>query len=296
MSERTNGMLEQFSDALLSRSCVSQRLRPNYVDWDNEAAPTLLMVHGGQDHARNWDWLARALRSDRHVVARTSAATATATGLLTAPMTSPTRSAIWRSSYNSAPVLSPSPHTRSAGAYPCALQVSTRRGYDGPSSLRGWSKTIGAFLRKAAHLWPNAGLTRSNEGEVFPRRCRSATRPSKRRRHGCARRTAISQPRRRAISRSMACRRMRTGASAGNSTAIHGPSIRSTISMRERHAPWHAISCPILILHGENSWLPDPRTDGSLEHFWALAVVRTRRPWVHHDQFDAALTAFRDFL
>ena len=135
MSERTNGMLKQFSDA-----------------------PTLLMVHGGQDHARNWDWLTRALRSDWHVVART-----------------------------------------------------------------------------------------------------------------CA---AIPRPSRRAIPRSMACRRMRSQLQL---------EIRQLytahFSMCDRHALQHAIGCPILILHGENSWLPDPRTDGSLEHFRARDVVRTRRPF-----------------
>jgi len=31
----------------------SQRLRLHYVDWGNQDAPTLLMVHGGRDHCRN---------------------------------------------------------------------------------------------------------------------------------------------------------------------------------------------------------------------------------------------------
>ena len=41
---------------------VSQRLRLHYVDWGNEGAPPMLLVHGGRDHCRNWDWVARALR------------------------------------------------------------------------------------------------------------------------------------------------------------------------------------------------------------------------------------------
>ena len=52
-----------------SHRYVSQRLRLHYVDWGNEAAPPLLMVHGGRDHCRNWDWLAQALRGDWHIVA-----------------------------------------------------------------------------------------------------------------------------------------------------------------------------------------------------------------------------------
>jgi pimeloyl-ACP methyl ester carboxylesterase len=48
---------------------VSQRLRLHYVDWGNDAAPVAVLVHGGRDHARNWDWVARDLRRDYHVIA-----------------------------------------------------------------------------------------------------------------------------------------------------------------------------------------------------------------------------------
>ena len=47
---------------------VSQRLRLHYVDWGNETAPPLLLIHGGRDHARSWDWVARDLRRDFHVL------------------------------------------------------------------------------------------------------------------------------------------------------------------------------------------------------------------------------------
>jgi alpha-beta hydrolase superfamily lysophospholipase len=53
----------------VSRFFISQRLRLHYVDWGNHAAPTLVLVHGGRDHARSWDWVARDLRRDWHVVA-----------------------------------------------------------------------------------------------------------------------------------------------------------------------------------------------------------------------------------
>src|SRR3954471_10535730 len=47
----------------------SQRLRLHYVDWGNEGAPPLLLVHGNRDHCRNWDWIAEALRGDYHIIA-----------------------------------------------------------------------------------------------------------------------------------------------------------------------------------------------------------------------------------
>src|SRR3546814_20636320 len=54
---------------LTSRTYVSQRLRLHYVDWGNPDAPPLLLLHGGRDHCRNWDWVAQELRSDFHIIA-----------------------------------------------------------------------------------------------------------------------------------------------------------------------------------------------------------------------------------
>jgi hypothetical protein len=39
---------------LTSHIYVSQRLRLHYVTSGNPGAPPLLLLHGGQDHCRNW--------------------------------------------------------------------------------------------------------------------------------------------------------------------------------------------------------------------------------------------------
>lgn len=52
-----------------SHRYFSQRLRLHYVDWGNPGAPPLILVHGGRDHCRNWDWIAMALRDRWHVIA-----------------------------------------------------------------------------------------------------------------------------------------------------------------------------------------------------------------------------------
>ena len=52
-----------------SQFYVSQRLRLHYLDWGNVDKPLLLLIHGGRDHAHNWDWVARELRSEYHIVA-----------------------------------------------------------------------------------------------------------------------------------------------------------------------------------------------------------------------------------
>ena len=52
-----------------SRVYFSQRMRLHYVDWGNPTAPPLLLVHGGRDHCRNWDWVAEGLRDEYHIIA-----------------------------------------------------------------------------------------------------------------------------------------------------------------------------------------------------------------------------------
>jgi pimeloyl-ACP methyl ester carboxylesterase len=52
-----------------SRFYQSQGLRLHYSDWGNETAPPLLLVHGGRDHGRSWDLIARALRPHYHILA-----------------------------------------------------------------------------------------------------------------------------------------------------------------------------------------------------------------------------------
>ena len=52
-----------------SHSYFSQRLRLHYLDWGNEGAPPLLLIHGNRDHCHNWDWVAQELRDDYHIIA-----------------------------------------------------------------------------------------------------------------------------------------------------------------------------------------------------------------------------------
>ena len=53
------------------KSCFheSHGLRLHYADWGNDGAPVVILVHGGRDHCRSWDVIARALRPHFHVLA-----------------------------------------------------------------------------------------------------------------------------------------------------------------------------------------------------------------------------------
>src|SRR4051794_22567002 len=45
----------------------SARLRIHYCVWGDESKPAVVMVHGGRDHARNWDFVAEGL-ADRYAL------------------------------------------------------------------------------------------------------------------------------------------------------------------------------------------------------------------------------------
>ena len=47
----------------------SQRLRLHYVYWGNPDGPPMLLIHGGRDHCRNWDWVAEHFAKDYHIIA-----------------------------------------------------------------------------------------------------------------------------------------------------------------------------------------------------------------------------------
>jgi len=39
------------------------------LDWGNDGAPPLLMIHGNRDHCHNWDWMAERLADEYHILA-----------------------------------------------------------------------------------------------------------------------------------------------------------------------------------------------------------------------------------
>jgi pimeloyl-ACP methyl ester carboxylesterase len=53
----------------ISHFFYSHRLKLQFWDWGSEGHPVMILVHGGLDHARSWDWVAKALRENFHVYA-----------------------------------------------------------------------------------------------------------------------------------------------------------------------------------------------------------------------------------
>jgi pimeloyl-ACP methyl ester carboxylesterase len=53
----------------ISHFFYSDRLKLQFWDYGQDGKPGLVLVHGGLDQARSWDWVARSLREHYHVYA-----------------------------------------------------------------------------------------------------------------------------------------------------------------------------------------------------------------------------------
>ena len=71
-----------------------------------------------------------------------------------------------------------------------------------------------------------------------------------------------------------------------------GLTARQTVGLYRR------ITCPTLLVHGAESWASDPEQDGRLEYFRDARSVGVENAghWVHHDRLDEFLSILRDFL
>jgi pimeloyl-ACP methyl ester carboxylesterase len=62
---------------------------------------------------------------------------------------------------------------------------------------------------------------------------------------------------------------------------------------------WAAITCPMLLLYGANSWASNPEKDGRLDVFNndpKVIEFENAGHWLHHDQFDRFMAEIRAFL
>jgi pimeloyl-ACP methyl ester carboxylesterase len=278
---------------------VSQRLRMHYVDWGNESAPPLLLIHGGKDHARNWDWVARDLRRDYHVIApdlRGHGDSAWAVG----------------GSY-------------AVGEFVFDIVQLVDALHLAPLTIIGHSlggaislHYAGLFPQNVKKLIAIEGLGPSPELE----RKLEASHPSVRLMEWIQSQKEIAkrQPRR-YPSIDEAARRMQEeneflSPEQARHLTVHGvarnedgtfswkfdPYVRSFAPVRFRGADvrslWERITCPTLLVRGEESWASDPTKDGRMQPFQNARLLNVAKAghWVHHDQLEYFLQETRKFL
>ena len=70
------------------------------------------------------------------------------------------------------------------------------------------------------------------------------------------------------------------------------------LSSDDHTALWSRITCPTLLMWGDESFLPDPEAAGLLAHFKhaELQKIVGAGHWLHHDRLDEVLASLRRFL
>jgi pimeloyl-ACP methyl ester carboxylesterase len=282
-----------------SQSYISQRLRLNYVDWGNADAPPLILLHGGQDHCRNWDWVAQELRRDFHIIA-------------------PDLRGHGDSAY------SPSGEY-SIGAYTYDLAQLIHQQKLAPVSIIAHSLGGSIALRYAGVYPETVAKLVAIEG-MGPSPAMLKERASRsvkdRMRTWIEERRALAgrSPRRyasieEAFARMQAENRHLTPEQARYLT-VHGVSqnedgtyswkfdnyVRSwapaDLTTEETQELWGNITCPTLLIYGRESWASNPEEDGRLQYFKnaRVAAFDGAGHWVHHDRLEGFLAEVRAFL
>lgn len=61
---------------------------------------------------------------------------------------------------------------------------------------------------------------------------------------------------------------------------------------------WTQITCPTWLVYGATSWASNPAEDGRVEPFQnaTVSLIADAGHWLHHDQFEAFMSALQDFL
>ncbi|MDK2761637.1 MAG: alpha/beta hydrolase [Sphingopyxis sp.] len=282
-----------------SNSFISQRLKLHYVDWGNRGAPPLLLIHGGRDHCRNWDWVAEKLRDRYHVIA---------------PDLRGHGDSAWSPDGN---------YAMDAFVYDLAQLIHQ---LDlGPLSIVAHSMGGNIALRYTGLYPDNVRKLVVIEGlgpspKLIAERAATGYAEHFRKWINDKRQAAGRAPRRYAtlddaLARMMAENSYLTEEQARHLT-IHGISrnedgtwswkfdnylnVWPAFDMRQDDiiALWGAITCPTLLLYGANSGASNPEQDGRLQHFATAKAIlyENASHWLHHDQFDRFMSTLDEFL
>lgn len=282
-----------------SHSYFSQRLRLHYVDWGNAGAPPLLLIHGGRDHCRNWDWVAEALRKDYHIIAPDLRGHGDSQWMMGGSY------AISEYLYDIAQLLH---QTKLA-----------------PVKIIGHSLGAAITLRYAGLYAKNVTKVVAIEGMGPPPHRRDdrkeLTTQDRLNRWIDQLRDLSGRVPRRYATLEEAWNRMQEAnphltPDQARHLTIHGVNqnedgtyswkfdnyIRAsppfTMPSAASAELWAAIECPTLLIHGADSWAVDPRTDGRAAHFKNVQVEEFKNAghWVHHDQLAGFLKLVKGFL
>ncbi len=279
-----------------SHSFFSQRLHLHYVDYGNGDAPLLVLIHGGRDHARNWDYVAARLRTRFHVIA---------------------------------------PDLRGHGdsAWALGSQYSMPdflldlhqllRHLDAPPAVLVGHSLGGAIALQYAGVYPDrVSRVAALEG-LGPPPSMITEKPVEERLDEWMRtmqELATRQPKR-YTTLDEAEERMREANPHLSAPVAHHLTVNGVTRMEDgtyawkfdnyvRAWPpyaydrdgvehlWARIVCPVLLVRGTESWAENPVNDGRASHFRNARYVEVSGAghWVHHDRLDVFMAELDAFL
>ncbi len=293
----------------VSHYYYSDRLKLQFWDWGQnhstegdragESLPPLLLVHGGLDHARNWDWVALELRRHFHVVApdlRGHGDSDWAIGgsysmidyvldlvqLMSAidPDTAP--STFIGHSLGGAVVL------QYAGVFPERVRAVVAIEGLGPppwmiqenaahQRMWSWIEVMQALARRKVREYPTLddALRRMREANLH---------------------LSLDQARHLTIH---GVRRNENGSSSWKfDNYVHATSLY-LFNLKDASEIWGRITSPCLLVRGDESpWAGEPEHDGRLRasHDARSVVIPGAGHWVHHDRLAEFLGITRGFL
>jgi pimeloyl-ACP methyl ester carboxylesterase len=282
-----------------SHTYISQRLRLHYYDWGNPDAPPLLLVHGGRDHARNWDWVAGRLRDRWHIIAPDLRGHGDSQWSLDGSYAMPGYI------YDLAQLI----HQRALSpvmlvGHSLGGNIATRYAALFPEMVRGLVSIEG--------LGPSPKALAERAAKPMAERLRNWIVEQR----GLAARLPRRYPSiEDAVARMQAANKQLTPEQARHLTRYGvAQNEDGTYSWKfdpylhvfppvdlpagEIETLWARIECPTLLVYGKDSWASNPREDGRARHFKNARVVLVEKAghWVHHDQTDFFVDTVRKFL
>jgi pimeloyl-ACP methyl ester carboxylesterase len=280
----------------VSHYYYSQRLKLSFWDWGQDGKPTMILVHGGLDHARNWDWVARDLRKDYHVYALDLRGHGNSSWALGAPY--------------------------SVGEHVLDLSALADIIDDFPIYLVGHSlggfivlHYAGVYAERVRKIVAIEGLGPPPTHRIF--------RPASERLRGWIERIREIEQRepRSYPSLEAAVARMKEANphlsdEVARHLTLHGTNWNPDGSLiwkfdnyARAFAPYGhnvddlreilgQVRCPVLLFSGIESWAGDPEIDGRAKAIKDYSLVRVPDAghWVHHDQLEVFLSETRRFL
>jgi pimeloyl-ACP methyl ester carboxylesterase len=274
----------------------SQRLKLHYVDWGNPDKPLMVLLHGGRDHARNWDQVALHFRSEYHLIA---------------PDLRGHGDSEWARGSEYSMI-----------EYVLDLAQLLEQLATFPVLLIGHSLG-GAIVLQYSGVYPERVAKVVAVEGLGPHPSHLTSRPPQQRMQAwiSEMRTFACRRTHRYATLQDAVRRMREANPRLSEAMAHHLTLHGTyrnedgtytwkfdnyvrasspydFNMDDARQIWERIACPTLLIRGDDSRASDPEVDGRATAFRRRQVVTFANAahWVHHDQLAAFVQVVRAFL